>query len=226
MVAFVGPSGAGKSTIASLVPRLYDVREGAVLVDGVDVRKIRMESLRSHIAVVTQETFLFHASVLENLRYGRPSATPAEVVEAARKAQIHAQIQSLPQGYDTLVGERGYRFSGGERQRLAIARAILKDPAILILDEATSALDSSNELLVQRALEPLMRGRTSLVIAHRLSTIRHADQIVVLDHGQIAEQGTHDELLALGGSYAKLWREQFGDARLEVVANEPVLDAS
>jgi ATP-binding cassette subfamily B protein len=209
-IAIVGPSGAGKTTLASLVPRLYDPTEGTLLVDGHDIRKIRLKSLRSHIGIVTQETYLFHASILENLRYARPDATPEEVQEAARSAQIHDFVDSLPEGYETIVGERGYRLSGGERQRLAIARAILKDPKILILDEATSSLDSTNETLIQAALDPLLMGRTSLVIAHRLSTIRKANRIVVLERGHIAELGTHDELILLGGLYAKLHREQFG----------------
>jgi ATP-binding cassette subfamily B protein len=209
-IAVVGPSGAGKTTLAALVPRLYDPSRGALLVDGHDVRKIRLKSLRSHIGIVTQETYLFHASILENLRDARPDATPEEVEEAARAAQIHDFIDGLPEGYETIVGERGYRLSGGERQRLAIARVILKDPKILILDEATSSLDSSNETLIQAALEPLLSGRTSLVIAHRLSTIRKADRIVVLERGRIVELGSHDALLARGGLYAKLHREQFG----------------
>ena len=210
-VAIVGPSGAGKSTIAALVPRLYDPTAGMLTLDGVDVRKIRLDSLRSHMSVVTQETFLLHSSVLENLRYGRTFATMDEVVAAAKAAQIHELIESLPAGYNTVVGERGYRFSGGERQRLAIARAILKDAQILILDEATSALDSTNESLVQKALEPLLPGRTSLIIAHRLSTIRQADLIVVLRHGRIVEQGRHDELLSKNGMFRLLYEQQFGE---------------
>ena len=208
MLAVVGPSGAGKSTLAMLLARLYDVDGGAVLLDGQDLRGLQLDWLRAQMAMVTQETFLFHTTVLENLRYGRPDATLDEVVAAAKAAQIHDLIAGLPEGYLTVTGDRGYRFSGGERQRLAIARAILKNPRILILDEATSALDSHNEALVKAALVPLMRDRTSLVIAHRLSTIVEADQIVVIDGGQIVERGTHAELLALGGWYARMYQEQ------------------
>ncbi|HET6284725.1 MAG TPA: ABC transporter ATP-binding protein [Polyangia bacterium] len=208
-IAVVGPSGAGKSTLAALVPRLYDPTEGTVLVDGHDVRLLKLKSLRSHIGIVTQETYLFHASILENLRYARPAATPQEVEQAAAAAQIHDFIARLPEGYNTIVGERGYRLSGGEKQRLAIARAILKDPRILILDEATSALDSANETLIQTALDRLLVGRTSLVIAHRLATIRKANRIVVLERGRMVELGTHDELLERRGLYASLHREQF-----------------
>ncbi len=207
-VALVGRSGAGKSTLAALVSRLYDPIEGRVLVDGHDLRALQVASVRAHIAVVTQETYLFHESILENLRYARPEATREQIEEAARSAQIHDFIASLPEGYDTVVGDRGYRLSGGERQRLAIARALLKDPRILILDEATSSLDSHNELLIQSALEPLLANRTSLVIAHRLSTIRKANLIVVLDKGRIVELGTHEQLLGNTGRYAELLREQ------------------
>jgi ATP-binding cassette, subfamily B, bacterial len=207
-VGIVGPSGAGKSTLAALLLRLYNPTSGFVLVDGLDVRRATRSSLLANVAVVTQETFLFHASVLENLRYGRPAASREDVEYAARRAQIHDTIAALPDGYDTLVGERGYRFSAGERQRLAIARAVLKNPRILILDEATSALDSISERQVQESLAPLLHGRTSLIIAHRLSTIRDADMILVLDGGRLVEQGTHDELLAREGHYSWLWRSQ------------------
>ena len=212
-VALVGRSGAGKTTLAALVSRLHDPTAGRVTIDGRDLRAVTLASLRRHIAVVTQETYLFHASIRDNIRYACPGATDAEVEAAAQAAQIHDVVAALPDGYDTIVGDRGYRLSGGERQRLAIARALLRDPRILILDEATSALDSHNEALIQAALEPLLANRTSLVIAHRLSTIRTADLIVVLDGGRIVERGTHDQLVARDGHYAALLREQEGAER-------------
>ncbi len=215
MVAVVGPSGSGKTTLVSLVPRLYDVTEGAVLVDGADVRLLTQASLRAAIGTVTQDPHLFHDTVASNLRYARPGATDGRLVEACRAARIHDVIAALPDGYDTVVGERGYRLSGGEKQRLAIARMLLKDPAIVILDEATSHLDTENEALVQEALTEALRGRTSLVVAHRLSTIVDADLIVVLDDGVITESGTHDGLRLAGGLYAELYE---GLLRAEVAA--------
>jgi ATP-binding cassette subfamily B protein len=211
MAAFVGPSGAGKTTITQLVPRFYDPQSGAVRVDGHDVRDVTLASLRENIGIVTQETYLFHDTIASNLRYARADATDAELVAAARAANIHEFIASLPDGYQTTVGERGHKLSGGERQRLAIARVLLKNPRILILDEATSALDSANEAAIQAALVPLMEGRTSLVIAHRLSTILNADVIFVVEDGRIAEHGTHAELLARNGAYAQLYWKQFRD---------------
>jgi ATP-binding cassette subfamily B protein len=210
VVALVGPSGAGKSTIASLVPRLYDVSSGAVRVDGVDVRDLTQASLRAAIGVVPQDPHLFHESIAANLRYARPEATQAELEAACRAARIHDVIAGLPEGYDTVVGERGYRLSGGEKQRVAIARMLLKDPAIVVLDEATSHLDAENEAAVQAALDDALQGRTALVIAHRLSTIRNADLICVVDAGRIVERGTHGELLAAGGLYADLYRTLSG----------------
>ena len=206
MVALVGPSGAGKTTLASLIPRLYDVTAGAVKIDGWDVRDLTQRSLREAIGVVAQDPHLFHESVGSNLRYARPDATIAEMEAACRSAQIHDVIAALPEGYDTVVGERGYRLSGGEKQRVAIARMLLKDPCVVILDEATSHLDSENEAQVQAALDKALEGRTSIVIAHRLSTVRQADLIVVVDDGRIVERGRHDELLAAGGLYAELYQ--------------------
>ncbi|MBK9124775.1 MAG: ABC transporter ATP-binding protein [Chloroflexi bacterium] len=209
LVALVGPSGAGKTTMTYLVPRLYDPTEGRVLLDGYDLRDLKLESLSAAIGMVTQETYLFHDSIRTNLKYARPDATDVELVAAAKAANIHDFISGLPQGYDTVVGERGYRLSGGEKQRLALARVILKDPRILVLDEATSSLDSQSEALIQEALKTVMQGRTSIVIAHRLSTILSADQIFVMDRGRVVERGTHSELLALGGLYANLYETQF-----------------
>ena len=209
LTALVGPSGAGKTTISYLIPRLYDVTEGRVLIDGKDVRDIDPEDLAATVGVVTQETYLFHDTIAANLRYGRPEATLEELEEAARAANIDEMIDRLPAGYDTLVGERGYRLSGGEKQRIAIARVLLEDPRILILDEATSHLDSRSEALIQEALETLLEGRTSIVIAHRLSTVRQADQILVIDRGQVVERGDHDGLMAGGGLYAELYETQF-----------------
>jgi ATP-binding cassette subfamily B protein len=215
LAALVGPSGAGKTTVSYLIPRLYDPTAGTVTIDGVEVRKIRLASLAEIVGVVTQETYLFHASVRDNLLYARRDASEAELEAAARAALIHDRIVELDDGYDTMVGERGYRLSGGEKQRVAIARVFLKDPRILILDEATSALDTTSERLVQAAFEPLMAGRTTLAIAHRLSTIYAADVIFVLDRGRLVEQGSHTELLARGGLYARLYHEQFQDGLVE-----------
>ncbi|MFI2435373.1 ABC transporter ATP-binding protein [Streptomyces sp. NPDC018693] len=211
-LAVVGPTGAGKSTLGCLVPRLYDVTGGRVTLDGVDVRDLDFDTLARAVGVVSQETYLFHASVADNLRFAKPEATDEELYAAARAAQIHDHVASLPDGYDTVVGERGHRFSGGEKQRLAIARTILRDPPVLILDEATSALDTRTEQAVQEAIDALSANRTTLTIAHRLSTVRDADQIVVLDSGRVAERGSHQELLARDGRYAALVRK---DARLD-----------
>jgi ATP-binding cassette, subfamily B, bacterial len=215
LAALVGPSGAGKTTITYLVPRLYDVQHGAVRIDGRDVRDLTLESIGEAIGIVTQETYLFHDTIRRNLLYGKPDATQEELQAAVLAANIHHRIAELPGGYDTVVGERGYKLSGGEKQRLAIARVILKDPRILILDEATSSLDTTSERLVQAALEPLMKGRTTIAIAHRLSTILAADVIFVLDRGRVVERGTHDELLAQGGAYARLYEQQFRDQLIE-----------
>jgi ATP-binding cassette, subfamily B, bacterial len=214
LVALVGPSGSGKTTSTYLIPRLYDVGSGSVLIDGIDVRRIRLTSLGNVIGFVTQETYLFHDTILANLRYAKPDASMEEIERAATAAAIHERITELPAGYDTVVGERGYKLSGGEKQRVAIARVLLKDPRILILDEATSALDTVSERLIQAALQRLMEGRTTIAIAHRLSTILRADQILVMSRGRIVERGTHAELIRQEGLYAKLYYEQFaGEVR-------------
>jgi ATP-binding cassette subfamily B protein len=226
LAALVGPSGAGKTTMTYLVPRLYDVVGGAVEIDGHDVRKLKLESLGDAIGMVTQETYLFHDTVRRNLLYGKPDATQEELEAAGRAAFIHDRLAELPEGYDTVVGERGYKLSGGEKQRLAIARVILKDPKVLILDEATSSLDTTSERLVQEALRPLMRGRTTIAIAHRLSTILSADVIFVIDRGRVVERGTHAELLERGGLYARLYEQQFQGGQVETVTEDAVVLAS
>ncbi len=222
LTALVGPSGAGKTTITYLVPRLWDVEAGSVTIDGRDVRDVTLESLGETIGVVTQETYLFHATIRDNLLYARPDATQEDLEAAARAAAIHERIMQLPDGYDTMVGERGYKLSGGEKQRVAIARVILKDPRILILDEATSALDTHSERLIQSALEGLMQNRTTIAIAHRLSTILAANQILVVNGGQIVERGTHADLIEQDGLYAQLYREQFSEQPESTEDDEPI----
>ena len=206
--ALVGPSGGGKTTVCHLIPRFYNINQGEILIDGNDVADVTMESLRDKIGIVQQDIYLFNASVKENILYGRPTATDEEVINAAKRANIHDYILTLPEGYDTVIGERGVRLSGGQKQRLSIARVFLKDPPILILDEATSALDNVTETLIQKSLDDLSEGRTTIVVAHRLSTIKNADEIAVVSDGKIVEQGTHDELVKKGGEYYKLYAAQ------------------
>jgi ATP-binding cassette subfamily B protein len=226
LAALVGPSGAGKTTISYLIPRLYDVEHGAVTIDGHDVRDLTAATIARAVGVVTQESYLFGGTVRDNISYGRPAATDEEIVAAAKAAFIHERITALEHGYDTVVGERGYRFSGGERQRLAIARVVLENPPILVLDEATSALDTESERVVQQALESLIQRRTTIAIAHRLSTIRNADVIFAVENGTIVERGTHDELLAHGGLYARLYEEQFGNGAVEAHCSDGVILAN
>ena len=214
LIALVGPSGAGKTTLTYLIPRLYDPTSGVIRIDGHDLRDVTLDSLAATIGMVTQETHLFHDTIRTNLTYAKMDATQAEIEDAARAANIHEFVMGLPDGYDTTVGERGYRLSGGEKQRVALARVILKNPRILVLDEATSSLDSESEALIQDALKRVMAGRTSIVIAHRLSTILAADLILVMDRGKIVERGTHYELLATGGLYSQLYETQFRGERV------------
>ncbi len=213
VIALVGPSGGGKTTLVSLLPRFWDPDRGRVLLDGIDIRSLRLADLRGAIAIVPQDPALFSGTVRENIAYARPGASLEDVVSAARAAHADEFIERLPEKYETLVGERGIKLSGGQRQRVAIARAVLKDPAILILDEATSSLDTESERLIEDALGKLLVGRTTLIIAHRLSTVRRADRLVVMDRGRIVEEGTHSELLGLGGLYARLYQRQFRDER-------------
>jgi ATP-binding cassette subfamily B protein len=220
LVALVGPSGSGKTTITNLVPRLYDVRGGSVKINGLDIRDTTFASLHGSIGIVTQDAHMFHTTIRENLLYANPLASEKQLINALESAQILPLIEALPQGLDTMVGDRGYRLSGGEKQRLAIARLLLKTPDIVILDEATAHLDSESEQAIQRALQIALAGRTSLVIAHRLSTIRNADQILVLNHGTIVERGRHEELLASGKLYADLYRRQFSQKKADAVASE------
>ncbi len=207
--ALVGPSGGGKTTICHLIPHFYDVKDGQILIDGKDINKITRSSLRANIGIVQQDVYLFNASIRDNILYGRPGATEEEVIEAAKRANIHNYVMSMPNGYDTVIGERGVKLSGGQKQRLSIARVFLKDPAILILDEATSALDNTTEILIQNSLDELCKGRTTLVVAHRLSTVKNADEIAVVSDGKIIEQGPHDSLIAMNGVYANLYKLQF-----------------
>ena len=208
-LALVGPSGGGKTTLCNLIPRFYRVSEGRILLDGTDISDLTLESLRSSIGMVSQSVFLFDGTVRENIAYARPDASDEEVISAAKSANIHDFVMTLPNGYDTAVGERGVKLSGGQRQRIAIARVFLKNPKLLILDEATSALDNATEMQIQSALEELSRGRTVIVVAHRLSTVKAADEIVVLDSTGVVERGTHEELIALSGEYKKLYEYQF-----------------
>ena len=211
IVALVGPSGGGKTTICHLLPRFYSINEGVIRIDGQDISKLTLNSLRRNIGIVQQDVFLFNGTIRDNILYGRLDATEEEVIEAAKRANIHDYVISLEKGYDTEIGERGVKLSGGQKQRISIARVFLKDPAILILDEATSALDNTTEIMIQQALDELCKGRTTIVVAHRLSTIKRANSLAVIDHGRIIEQGTHEELMAQNGTYKNLYSLQFRD---------------